>query len=207
MTGQNDWVALSQVYKRLVEIVESGATAEVLMVEVLRAGKVAVAADYYLNGIAHPDTKLHANNFRDARFVIWTESRVEYRVERSTEGAKGESHYHLGDFHRVRLHLPDVLKIWPDYNEQIINGTVSGVLPSSSPPQKGVGGAKGDYDWEAYLVEAAVHIYSSGLPKSQEDLFKYLWNRFGGKEGEPSLGSMKAHIGPLYRRFKAADDS
>lgn len=207
MTSQNDWVALSQVHKRLAEILESRPTAEILLLEALRDEKIAMEADYYMNGNSYPERILRSGNFRDARFVIWAESRVEHQVERSTFGSKGETHYHMGDFHRVKLQISDITHLWPEYSAQIAAGPGAVVPPVTTPPRKGVGGAKGEYDWEKYLIEAAVFMYVSGPPKSQEALFEYLWDLFGGREGGPSPPSMKAHIGPLYRRFKATDDS
>ncbi|WP_267424885.1 hypothetical protein [Methylobacterium sp. GC_Met_2] len=205
MTAQNDWVSLSQAHRRLAEILESKATAEILLLEALRSGKIAMAADYYMNGNAYPERILHTGNLRDARFVIWGESRIEHQVERSNLGSKGQTHYHMGDFHRVRLRTADVFNQWPDFECEAELTVSPAAMPAAEAPRKGIGGAKGDYDWERYLIEAAAHIYVNGLPESQEKLFDYLWNLFGGQKGGPSLGSMKNHIGPLYRRFEKID--
>ncbi|WP_152997659.1 hypothetical protein [Methylobacterium sp. GXS13] len=205
MTSQNDWVTLSQVHRRLAEIMESRATTEILLLEALRSGKIGMAADYYMNGNSHPERILRSDNLRDARFVIWEESRIEHQIERSNLGPTGQTHYHLGDFHRVRLNLSQVTGLWPDFNPGVGAAQAVSEAPLIEAPRKGVGGAKADYDWEEYLIEAAAYIYVNGLPKSQNDLFVYLWNLFGGEAGGPSLGSMKKHVGPLYRRFEKID--
>jgi hypothetical protein len=207
MTERANWISLSQVHSQLSERLGSQATGEVLLLEALRSGKIAIVADYYMGSNPHPDRMLRADNFRDAQSVIWKESRVEHRVGRSSLGPKGQTYYHMGDFHSVKLSISDVAAIWSDFQAPENLPTIPSTALSLQPPRKGLGGKKGDYDWDKYLIEASAYIYLNGLPETKEKLYEYLWSLFGGKKGGPSVASMKMRIGPLYDRLKEVNDN
>ncbi|MDN3572081.1 hypothetical protein [Methylobacterium longum] len=171
MMAQEYYISLSQVHVKLCELLGSQTTAEVLLLEALRSGRIEMTGDYYMNGRPYPERILEVGSLRDERHVIWSESRIEHKIERSLIGPKGQTHFYLGDFHRVRLRCQDVSALWPDLYERAAID-----VPASNPEAKNKGGRPGKYEWAAAGGALAGHMYGAGIQESSKlKLFMLNW--------------------------------
>lgn len=100
--------------------------------------------------------------------------------------------------HRFFLRESDAEKLWPT-GSQATTATVETLPPW---PRKGAAGAKGDYDWEKIIIDAAAYMVANGVPEAAADLYHEIEIRFG--DDAPSESQFKEHIGPLYRKCKQA---
>lgn len=100
--------------------------------------------------------------------------------------------------YRYFLRQSDVEKIWPGSNQPVI--AAADEIPWR---RKSTAGAKGDYDWEKIIIEAARHMWENGVPESEAKLRSHIedWCK-GDAPGESQL---KSHLAPLYRVLKKAD--
>lgn len=207
MSEYLEWLSLAQTHKLAIEKFASKQTAELLLANALRAGKIGARGDFFMGEDPHPDIELTVDFWFDKENIIWDESLVVRQISRLNARDIQPNYLRLGEFHRIELNISDVNALWPGLVQSGELGKSGNSDGIQGPPKKGIGGAPAEYDWEKYLIEAAVFMHINGSRMTQQALFEHLWTIFGGRDGGPSPGSMKAHIGPLYRRFKQIDSS
>lgn len=102
--------------------------------------------------------------------------------------------------HRYFLRQSDIEKLWPtDKNQATATGNEA---LSPWPRKKSAAGAKGDYDWEKIIIDAAAYMVANGVPDGAADLYREIEGWFG--DDAPGESQLKQHIGPLYRKCKQA---
>ena len=71
--------------------------------------------------------------------------------------------------------------------------------------RKGAGGVKGNWKWEAYLIEAAAYMYSKQSSGDLVEVTDHLRTWACEADGGPGETAMKDHISPLWNRFREID--
>lgn len=148
---------------------------------------------------------IHEKNwitFKQAGTIDWNSSFAMGRWPRWSH-KDGTSYLENVKVEAIEVSTRQLYELWPPLEHSNINAR-----NVSSHPRKGVGGAKGAFDWEKYLIEASVIMgFGNPRPNTPTELYNALLDKFGGSEGGPSLSQMKTHIGPLFNRWKEEEES
>lgn len=99
--------------------------------------------------------------------------------------------------HGVHLNKDVVEALWPNSIERFAL-----IEDNKAVRRKDYRGRRGEYDWEACLIEAARYIHIEGTNISQAQLLSHLLAWFG--DDAPSESTLKDHVSPLYRELKRA---
>lgn len=89
----------------------------------------------------------------------------------------------------IRVARKDLDRLWPEKTIQ------------DGPMSRGEGRPPSQL-WDRVFIEAACHILTDGLPKTQASLIEAVQLRIG--DGAPQDTQMKMRLGPFYRAVKSA---
>jgi hypothetical protein len=188
-----EWFPLDDVFARVTKHLRSPVLARRVMYQALADGQ-ATAMEWSLErgGSDSKKRELPTEFWHTAEFIIF-DGEPDKLFVRSKELQRNSYHYSF------YLRPSDVEKLWPTANQAAAAGNEA-LRPW---PRKSPAGAKGKFDWEIILIEAAGHMYEKGVPKSLTELCDHIEHSFAGVT--PGKTQLEIHLGPLYSRFSKVD--
>jgi hypothetical protein len=182
-----EWLPLVEVFVRVRKFVGDGNLALRDIKQALVDGRVA--------SMERALARSGGTHTRELSPKFWQTAKL--------QGSSGQDHIAVRSAERPKdcdnfcyfLRRSDVEKLWPENKET--------ATADENPWRKSGAGAKGDYNWERILIEAAGHMYENSVPQSLTELCKHVESWCG--DDAPGETQLKEHLRPLFQKFKKID--
>lgn len=202
MSKPGEWIALPLAHKAAAVFFASEKTAELMLYNAFREGKLKARGMYYLGDKHFPETELSADRGVRREFIIWNEGRIEFKITKIGKYSDPPDYTHLGDFHRVEFSVGDLISIWPG----IFPGTDAqqeGATSSRPPATKALrAGRAPTHDWAAAAGALAGHLYNNGM-QSNAELTRVVQRWFANERGRaPDERDIQKFVSEALQEFE-----
>jgi hypothetical protein len=190
-TPPDRWLPLDEVFVRVKRYVGDSRFAVRDIKQALVDGRVA-ARERSLTHTGNSTTRELSAAFWQPPTILRVNDGSDHVVVRTK---RKDDQLQPAPYYSYSLRPSDVEKVWPENKET--------ATADENPSRKSAAGAKGDYDWETILIEAARYMYETGVPKSLNHLCRHIEDWCG--DDPPGETQLKRHLRPLFQELKKAD--
>lgn len=202
MNEHGEWIALPLAHKLAVSFFAGEKTAELMLYNAFREGKVKARALYYLGNKHFPELELTADRGVKQEFFVWSEGRIEHKITKIGPYSDRPDYTHFGEFHQVELNRHDMINTWPGIIPEP-DDTKPVAAPSNPAPAKALrAGRAPTHDWAAAAGALAWHMYINGV-QSNAELTRFVQRWFAEeRERAPDERDVQKFVSEALREFE-----